>query len=149
MLQVYLNATSITSIDWLTLFLRLGCALLSGAIIGLERETKQKPAGLRTNMLVSLGAALFVLVPIQLGAAQQSADALSRTIQGIITGVGFIGAGTIFRDSKVEGLTSAAATWVAAALGIAAGCGFWILGIAGAVITWLVLRVVKKLETYL
>ncbi len=131
---------------WPEIFLRILCTLIVGAIIGAERESKNKPAGLRTNMLVCLGAAMFVLVPIQTGMVQASTDALSRVIQGVVTGVGFVGAGTILRDTRVRGLTSAAATWVAASLGVAVGCGLWQLGLMGAAIAWLILRVVEKVE---
>ncbi|WP_083885819.1 MgtC/SapB family protein [Synechococcus sp. PCC 7336] len=133
-------------IGWLQLAIRLCLALLAGTAIGLEREILGKPAGLRTNMLVSLGAALFVLVPIELGLAQESPDALSRVIQGAIAGVGFIGGGTILSGHKVKGLTSAAAIWVSAGLGIAMGCGLWQLGSIGAALAWIVLRVVEWLE---
>ena len=136
-------------IGWQEILLRLGIALVVGAIIGLERETKKKAAGLRTNMLVSFGSALVVLVPIEIGAAQQNLDVLGRAISGVITGVGFIGGGSILRESKVRGLTSAAATWVSAALGITVGCGLWLLALAGASITWIILRVLDKWEKYL
>lgn len=107
---------------------------------------KHKPAGFRTNLLVSFGAAVFVLIPIQVGAAQQSVDALARVIQGVITGVGFIGGGTILRSTKVRGLTSAAAIWVSASLGISAACGLWMLSLSSAVVGWLILQVLEKLE---
>lgn len=104
-------------------------------------------------MLVSLGSALFILVPIQLSAVQQSADALSRVIQGVAAGVGFLGAGEILRESqaesekvKIRGLTSAAAIWVSAALGIVVGCGLWLTGLIGALLAWFVLSGIKKLE---
>lgn len=139
--------------DWLTIIFRLCLALLVGAIIGWEREIRHKPAGFRTNVLVSFGSALFVLVPLQLSAAQQSPEALSRVIQGIAAGVGFIGAGTILHDSqsqleqvKVKGLTSAAAIWVASALGIAAGCGLWQMALFGAMLCLVVLQIFKKVE---
>ena len=145
-----LSATSyFAPIDWQNISLRLGIALVVGAIIGLERETQSKPAGLRTNMLVSFGSALIVLVPIQIGAAQQNVDVLGRAISGVVSGVGFIGGGTILRESKVKGLTSAAAIWVSAALGITVGCGLWLLGLAGAVIAWIILRLFDKWEEYL
>lgn len=140
---------SFAPINWLNILLRLCVALLVGAIIGLERETKNKPAGLRTNMLVSFGSALVVLIPIQIGAAEQNLDILGRAISGAISGIGFIGGGTILRESKVKGLTSAAAIWVSAALGIAVGCGLWDLGLIGASIAWIVLRLVHKWEKYL
>lgn len=142
--------------DWLLIILRLGIALLVGGIIGLEREIKDKPAGLRTFMLVSFGAALFVLIPILLGDTQRSDDALARVIQGITAGIGFVGGGVILRESqpqpegtRIRGLTSAAAIWVAAALGTAAGCGLWKLSVIAAVLTLMVLKVVKKLEPHL
>ncbi len=141
--------TSFAPLDWLHISLRLGVALLVGAIIGLERETKSKPAGLRTNMLVSFGSALVVLVPIQIGAAEQNLDVLGRAISGVISGVGFIGGGTILRESKVKGLTSAAAIWVSAALGITVGCGLWLLGLIGALITWIILRLFDEWEKYI
>ena len=81
---------------------------------------------------------MFIQIPIQIGAAQQNLDVLGRAISGVITGVGFIGGGTIIRESRVKGLTSAAAIWVSAALGIAAGCGLWMLGLIGALITWVI-----------
>lgn len=127
--------------------------MLIGAIIGYERQLKHKPAGLRTHILVSFAAALFVLVPIQIAPEQEIPNVTSRVIQGITAGVGFLGAGEIVRDSRQEsgqveirGLTSAAAVWVSAALGIAAGCGLWQIGLIGALLCWLVLRVVKRLE---
>lgn len=127
--------------------------MLVGAIIGWERQLSDKPAGLRTHMLVSVGAALFVLVPLQLGTAQDFPDTISRVIQGVSTGVGFLGAGEIVRQSqhesghfKIRGLTSAAAIWVSAALGAAVGCGLWQTGLIAAFLCLLILRIVKELE---
>jgi len=137
---------------WQQVMLRLGVALIAGAIIGLDRELRSKSAGLRTHMLVSLGAALFILVPIQLNVAQESADAFSRVLQGVTTGVGFVGGGVILRDRRPEsnthigGITTAAAIWIASALGVAAGCGLWILGLAGAIFSLFVLTALKRLE---
>jgi putative Mg2+ transporter-C (MgtC) family protein len=143
----------LSSSDWLNISFRLCIALLIGAIIGLEREVRHKPAGLRTHILVSLGSAIFTVIPLQADGSQFSNDALSRVIQGIAAGVGFLGAGEIVSHSsqqsqqfEVKGLTSAAAIWVSAALGIAAGCGLWQLGLIGAVLTFLVLNVFKRLE---
>ncbi len=131
------------------LALRLGCALLVGAIVGFERENKGKSAGLRTHILVSLGSALMVAVSIQTGAAQESIDSFSRIVQGVITGVGFIGAGTIFRADRVHGLTSAAAIWLSSGLGIAAACGLWQLSLVSALAAWFILRVLNKLERFI
>ena len=105
---------------------RLGLALAAGAVIGLDRELKRKPAGLRTHALVSIGSALVVLVALAFGGGP-GGDPLSRTIQGIITGIGFLGAGVIMQyehERRVEGLTTAASIWVAAGLGMACGAGF-------------------------
>ena len=144
-----MTETSFAPIGWKSLSLRLGIALLVGAIIGWERETRNKSAGLRTNMLVSFGSALIVLVPIQIGAAQQNLDVLGRAIAGVISGVGFIGGGTILRESRVKGLTSAAAIWVSAILGITVGCGLWLLGLIGTFVTWIILRLFHMWEKYL
>ncbi|WP_053149918.1 MgtC/SapB family protein [Pseudomonas sp. P97.38] len=104
---------------------RLLMAALLGGILGFEREHKGKAAGVRTHMLVALGAALFVLVP-QLSGSQ--ADAMSRVIQGVVAGIGFLGAGTILKNTEgdvghVKGLTTAAGLWMTAAIGVAAGLG--------------------------
>ncbi len=146
---------SLSPNDWLGLTIRLGSALLVGAIIGLERQIDNKPAGLRTHMLVSFGCALYMLIPIMMGMAEQSADALPRVIQGITAGIGFLGGGVILRESrprngelKVRGLTSAAAIWVSSALGTAAGCGLWLMSLIAAVLTLIVLRVFKKFEPH-
>jgi putative Mg2+ transporter-C (MgtC) family protein len=149
------NSYYIASNDWLNICFRLCLALLIGSIIGLERQLKHKPAGLRTHMLVSLGSAVFTITAIQVGGENISADALSRVIQGIASGVGFLGAGEILRESsqksrsvEIHGLTSAAAIWVAAALGIASGCGLWQLGLIAALLTVIVLNIFKKLEKF-
>ncbi|NJO74746.1 MAG: MgtC/SapB family protein [Leptolyngbyaceae cyanobacterium RM1_406_9] len=148
-----LQADLLLPAGWSEVVLRLGLAILAGALIGWERETAEKPAGLRTHMLVSLGSAMFVLTSIQTGAVEQSVDVLSRVMQGVIAGIGFLGAGEIFSTTRsdsdrirVRGLTSAAAIWVSASLGVMIGCGLWQLGILGAGITFLILWGVKKLE---
>lgn len=114
--------------------LRLGAALIVGAILGLNRELHGKAAGLRTHALVSLGAAVVTIAvlksPTGFLAAEQ--NAIGRVVQGILTGVGFLGAGVILRDpaGHVTGLTTAATIWMCAVLGIVCGLGYWlILGI--------------------
>jgi putative Mg2+ transporter-C (MgtC) family protein len=104
------------------LVLRLLLAALLGGLLGLQRERHGKEAGVRTHMLVALGAALFILVPQQAGI--ETSD-LSRVIQGVIAGVGFLCAGTILKsgDDQVRGLTTAAGIWMTAAIGVAAGMG--------------------------
>jgi len=104
--------------------LRLAVALVCGAIIGLNRDFHKKPAGFRTFGFVALGSGLVVLLIHQMTGS--GADAVSRVMQGVLTGIGFLGAGMIFQRGegrKVAGLTTAAATWVTAGLGMAAGAG--------------------------
>jgi putative Mg2+ transporter-C (MgtC) family protein len=146
------TGVSVSANDWLGLSFRLIFACLLGAMIGWNRQAAGKAAGLRTHMLVSLGAALFVMIP-SLASPSNSGDALSRTIQGVATGVGFLGAGEILHGSvstsgkpSIKGLTSAATIWLTAALGMVAGCGLWQLGLLAAPITLFILSVVKELE---
>lgn len=109
--------------------IRLVAATVLGAIVGFERERAGKPAGLRTHTLVSVGTAVFIMVCSSVG---MSSDALSRVIQGIVTGIGFIGAGSILKLSEerdIRGLTTAAAVWMTAAIGVGVGLGS--IGIAG------------------
>lgn len=137
----------LSPISWIDVTGRLAVAVALGAVIGVDREFSRKAAGLRTNMLVSLGAALFVLVTIQSGMAQADNSAMGRILQGIITGVGFVGAGTIFREDRVRGLTSATAIWVSAGAGVAAGLGLWQLGLLSTGFALIILRLVKFAES--
>jgi putative Mg2+ transporter-C (MgtC) family protein len=114
---------------------RLGAALILGSAIGLNRELHGKPAGLRTHGLVSLGAAVATIVSLGFPGETKLMDpnAISRVLQGILTGIGFLGAGVILRDPNghVTGLTTAATIWICAVLGVACGLGDWsVLGIA-------------------
>ena len=105
------------------LVVRLLLAALLGGLLGLERERQEKPAGIRTHMLVSASSALIVVVSLQSGLDD---EALSRVIQGLLAGVGFVCAGAILkleREEQVHGLTTAAGVWMTAAIGIAAGLG--------------------------
>src|SRR6266542_2845012 len=100
-------------------FVRLLIAMLLGGLLGYEREREGKAAGLRTHMLVALGAALFILVPLEGGA---TIDHASRVMQGIVAGIGFLGAGIIIHlpaEKRVKGLTTAAGIWLTAAVGLA------------------------------
>ncbi len=144
------NPVFVSSDNWLELTFRLTLALLVGGVIGWNRQAAGKPAGLRTHMLVSLGAALFVLIPLM---ASTSTDTISRAIQGVATGVGFLGAGEILHQSNqqsgkqnVKGLTSAATIWLTAALGMIAGCGFWQLSLLSTLMTLFILSGAKKIE---
>jgi putative Mg2+ transporter-C (MgtC) family protein len=116
----------------LEIVLRLLTAFACGAVIGLNREFQRKPAGFRTFGLVSIGSGLVVLVmEMEYGTG---ADAVSRVIQGVLTGIGFLGAGVIFHresPSKVAGLTTAAAVWLTAGLGMAAGAGQYVIAGTG------------------
>src|ERR1700712_1782693 len=108
------------------LCLRLASAVLVGGLIGINREARAKPVGVRTLGLVSLGSALVTLAGSGFTGDMIHANAISRAIQGIVTGVGFLGAGVILKGEKlgqVKGLTTAAAIWVTAALGIVCGVG--------------------------
>src|SRR5215217_6507356 len=114
--------------DSLQVILRLTAATVVGLLIGLNRELKGKSAGLRTNALVSLGAALLALTSLHMPMGPNEGDPLSRVMQGVITGIGFLGAGVIIqrRQGRVEGLTTAAMVWASAALGLACGAGYWV-----------------------
>ena len=108
---------------------RLLAALATGMAVGLNRDLSGKPVGMRTLGLVALGAALVVLAGTGPDGVHLAPDAVSRVIQGILTGIGFIGAGVILHDRggrTVHGLTTAASVWISAALGIAAGLGAWV-----------------------
>jgi putative Mg2+ transporter-C (MgtC) family protein len=120
---------------------RLLVAALLGGILGFQREQRGKAAGVRTHMLVSIGAALFVMVPQMAGS---QADALSRVVQGIVAGVGFLGAGTILKGNRLEthdvkGLTTAAGLWMTAAIGTAVGLGREATAVLSTVLAWGVL----------
>jgi putative Mg2+ transporter-C (MgtC) family protein len=128
--------------------LRLGAALLLGSVLGLNRELHGKAAGLRTHALVCLGAAVAILLALGPLDRPTDANAVSRVVQGILTGVGFLGAGVILRDpmGHVTGLTTAATIWICAVLGIVCGLGYWwLLGIA-VVITLLLLVFGRPIE---
>lgn len=118
--------------------LRLAIAGLVALLVGFDRESKNKPAGVRTYVLVGMGSALFTLVGIY---AFGTGDPASRVAAQIVTGIGFLGAGTIIQvKSGVVGLTTAAGIWAIAAVGMAVGSGLYILGIGGGVLLFLVLH---------
>jgi putative Mg2+ transporter-C (MgtC) family protein len=126
--------------------LRLIVAMLFGAVIGIQRERAHKPAGLRTHMLVSSGAAVFVMAAGEFG---MNPDSVSRVIQGLITGIGFLGAGAILKlqdKRQVEGLTTAAGIWITAALGVAVGLGRFGLALVATLLAWMTLSLVRQLE---
>ncbi len=117
------------------------------ALLGLEREFHQKPAGLRTNMLIGLGSALFTILSI--GFAQGAQGSADRVAAQIATGIGFLGAGAIMRNPhSVHGLTTAATIWVNAAIGMAAGAGAYRLAASTTVVTLLILIALPPIEDF-
>ncbi|MEZ5874148.1 MAG: MgtC/SapB family protein [Hyphomicrobiales bacterium] len=142
--------------DIIDVALRLGAAVVVGMLIGLNRDLADKPIGMRTLGLVSLGAAIVSISTIYFRGLADHPDALSRVVQGVIQGVmagiGFIGAGVILRDTKeqtVRGLTTAATVWVTAALGIACGLAAWeIVGLSLLLALFLLLGVAWLEDAY-
>ena len=129
--------------------LRLFIAVLLGGLLGYDREKNESAAGLRTHMLVALGAALFVIVPQQAG---MRVEDLSRVLQGIIAGIGFLGAGAIIKLSdkeQIKGLTTAASIWATAAIGIAAGMGREMTAILATILALVILAALPRVELYI
>jgi putative Mg2+ transporter-C (MgtC) family protein len=131
--------------------IRLVVACLMGGLIGWDREKSDKPAGLRTHMLVALGSASFTLLGFEVGAhlAPKSGEGFdpTRVLQGVIGGIGFLGAGAIIQNhGHVSGLTTAASVWVAGALGTAAGVGAYVLAGITTVLAFAILALLAKLD---
>jgi putative Mg2+ transporter-C (MgtC) family protein len=125
---------------------RLVLAAGLGAALGLEREYRQKPAGLRTNILIALGSALFTIVSSVMGHEAGTADRISAQI---VTGIGFLGGGAILRSGNtVHGMTTAATIWVNAAIGMASGAGYFALATVTAALTLVVLVLLPPIEMY-
>src|ERR1044071_3724099 len=127
--------------------IRVIAALLLGGFLGIERERSGKPAGFRTHILVCLATAVVVLACTEV---KMSVDGLSRVIQGIVTGIGFVGAGSILKLSeqqKIKGLTTAAGLWMTAIIGIAVGLGALGLAVIGTLLTLLVLGLEHVLDS--
>jgi putative Mg2+ transporter-C (MgtC) family protein len=126
--------------------IRLLAAAFAGAIIGLQRERAHKPAGMRTHMLVALGAAVFVLVPLEL---HVTVGEIGRVVQGVAAGIGFIGAGAILKrdeEGDVKGLTTAAGIWLTAAAGVGIGLGGIGIALLAILLSWFILSGVAYLE---
>jgi putative Mg2+ transporter-C (MgtC) family protein len=126
-------------------FVRLTVAVVLGGLLGYERELRGTSAGLRTHMLVALGSALFVLVPLEAGI---SPNDLSRVLQGVISGIGFLGAGAIIKlrdEQEIKGLTTAASVWLTAAIGVAAGMGRESTAILSTLFALFILSVVRRM----
>jgi putative Mg2+ transporter-C (MgtC) family protein len=130
--------------EWTTIVIRLAVSIVIGGLIGLERELEHKPAGLRTIILVCLGSTIFMLVGFELGLLGTE---MGRIVAGVVTGVGFLGAGAIIRArGEVYGLTTAATIWLASGLGLAIGAGYYILAITSSVFVLVVLRILGIVE---
>lgn len=129
--------------------LRVGLALVAGAALGFERELKDKPAGLRTYALVSQGAALFMVLGVLLSNEAFGTDARvdpSRIASTVVQGIGFLAGGVIFTiGAKVQGLTTAAGIWVAAAVGLLIGGGYYVLGFGAVIMTLIALRLLLQI----
>ncbi|MGE4253976.1 MAG: MgtC/SapB family protein [Xanthobacteraceae bacterium] len=141
--------------DFFDIALRLGAATLAGIVIGINRDLADKPIGMRTLGLVSLGSAVVSLAAIQFQDAAATPDSLSRVVQGIIQGImggiSFIGAGVILRDTaarRVEGLTTAATVWVTAAFGIACALAAWKLLIVATTLALILLFAIAWTEKW-
>jgi putative Mg2+ transporter-C (MgtC) family protein len=135
-------------LDWTDAVLRLFAATLAGVAIGLDRDLRGKPTGVRTMGIVALGSATIVLAS-QYPAQIADLDASSRVMQGIITGIGFLGAGVILRNpsgGRVHGLTTAASIWLTACIGAACGAGAWPVVAASTVLVAIVLGFGKAIE---
>jgi putative Mg2+ transporter-C (MgtC) family protein len=132
--------------QFVRIVLRLLISAALGAVVGVQREQTRKPAGLRTHMLVALGATLLVLAPLEMD--MPMAD-IGRVIQGVATGIGFIGGGAILKlsaEREVRGLTSAAGIWITAAAGVAVGLGRLGMAALSILLTWIILAVIGRAE---
>lgn len=134
-----------TEIPLLEIFLRLAAALVAGGIIGYERERDSQPAGLRTHMILALGAALVMILSVNIGIKYGSDP--SRLAAQVVSGVGFLGAGAILRFGfNVKGLTTASTLWTTAMVGMAIGYGYYLVSLFAVVITIIVLTLVERFE---
>jgi putative Mg2+ transporter-C (MgtC) family protein len=137
----------------ISILLRLGAATLIGAVIGLNRDLRGKPTGIRTLGVVGLGSALVVLASLDFKTSEViDLNPASRAIQGVLTGIGFLGAGVILRDSqgtKVQGLTTAALIWLTACLGIVCGLGAWTVALVSLFFVLVLLSLGGPFEAWL
>ncbi len=137
--------------DELEFIPRLVAAFAIGAVIGAERQRRRKPAGLRTHVLVSLSSA--ILMSLSELMREQVPSTLGdpvRMAQGVLTGIGFIGAGTIIRQGDtVIGITTAGTIWMAASLGLVAGAGFYVLALAGALLAVIAINLLGRIDRWM
>lgn len=134
-------------ITYIAVILRIAVAFLLGGILGIERGLKQRPAGLRTYMLVCVGACMIMLTNQYIFQVFKAGDPVRMGAQ-VVSGIGFLGAGTIIvtKHSQIKGLTTAAGLWAAAAVGLATGIGFYEAAVAGAVVIFITLTVLSRLD---
>lgn len=148
-MQEWLSWMLLDHADQVEIALRLVVAAIAGMAVGLNRDIHNKPIGMRTLGLVSTGSAIVILSGSVYEGLHFGQDAVSRVVQGIMTGLGFLGAGAIIRGKggmEVQGLTTASTVWIAAALGVTAGLGAWFITLAGTLITLCLLTFGKSLE---
>jgi putative Mg2+ transporter-C (MgtC) family protein len=142
----------LTTLPWQVVLLRLSGALLFCGLIGFEREANHRPAGLRTHMLVGLASALYCLIMLEVLAmldtfSDRIASDPLRLIEAVTSGVAFLAAGMIvFSQGKVKGLTTGASLWLAAAIGLSVGFGFWLIAVATTTLALVVINLVKRAE---
>ena len=138
----------VSSINIWEILIRLGAAILFGAVIGIDREWRKKPAGVRTHMMVALASATFTVITLELfevvkgaGEGKSSTDPL-RLVEAITAGVAFLGAGAIIQSrGQVEGITTGSGIWLAGAIGYACGAGYYVLGAIATVFALLILTI--------
>lgn len=151
-MREWLSWLSVEYADQFEMMLRLFGATVAGMVVGLNRDIHDKPIGMRTLGLVALGSAIVILSGSVYEGLHFGQDAVSRVVQGIMTGLGFLGAGAILRgrdQMQVHGLTTAATVWIAAGLGVTAGLGAWFITIAGTAVTLFLLTFGKQIENWL
>lgn len=141
-------ALAMQNFGWLAI-VKVTLAACLGGLIGLEREWRGREAGFRTNMLIAMGACLFTLIsihgfPLESSAARDT----GRVAAGIVTGIGFLGAGALFQTPhRVKGMTTAATIWLVAAIGMTVGVGAYALAIFSSILTFVILRLLKPVST--
>jgi putative Mg2+ transporter-C (MgtC) family protein len=136
--------------DIVNITLRLLLAVVLGGIIGLERETSRKPAGLRTNILICVSSAMMMILAGLFGGQSSSGQEAMRVAAGVITGVGFLGAGAIIQSGgSVHGLTTASVIWAVAGLGLVIGSGYYLIAVIFTVIVVLILIFLRRIDQLL
>jgi len=134
-----------------TIFIRITLSVIYGGLIGLEREKKGRAAGLRTHILVCMGSCLIMLVSLFVYETHKNQAPLdpARIAAGVVTGIGFLGAGAIIRGEQVRGLTTAASIWISAGIGLGIGCGFYLGSFLATIFSLVTLLFLKRIESVL